>query len=141
MTRGPGVAGWIAIGCAIFVIAGASFVAAIVLVVFGALRASDPYKDSLRRAQADPRVIAALGSPIEPGFWMTGSIQVENDEGTVNMEYTIKGPKKGARLRVAGTKERGRWYYQQMVVAPKDAADIDLLISSERSTSTAPRGD
>ncbi|HEY0144488.1 MAG TPA: cytochrome c oxidase assembly factor Coa1 family protein [Thermoanaerobaculia bacterium] len=128
MSKGPGVAGWIAIGLGIFAVVVAAIVAAMALVVFGALRASDPYKDALKKAQSDPRVIAALGSPVEPGIWVNGKIDVNiDDDGTARLDIHLKGPKQKGDLRVEGTKTRGRWYYQRMVVTPARGGEIDLL--------------
>ena len=46
----------------------AGLVFVIASIVFGAIKSSDAYKSALVKAKADPRVVAALGSPIEDGI-------------------------------------------------------------------------
>ena len=127
---------WIALGCGVIVIGLIGFIAFIVFVVGAAMRSSDPYKEATRRAQSDPRVIEALGSPIKPGYFVSGSINTANDSGTCDIAVPVSGPKGKAKIYVTGTKERGRWSYSKMILTPETGAEIDLL--SEESPSTTP---
>ena len=54
-------------GCLGMLLLAAGFGFFIVTMVFGMMKQSDAYKMALARAKADPRVVAALGSPIEDG--------------------------------------------------------------------------
>ena len=135
--RGPGV--WIAIGCGIAFIGLISFVVFILFVVFGSIRQSTPYRDSVARAQNDPRVRAVLGTPIKPGFFFSGSINTQNRDGDAKLDIPLSGPKGKATLRVVATKTRGRWSYEQMIVTPQRGAEINLL--NEELKSTAPPGE
>ena len=58
-------------GCLAMLLLAAGFVFFIIAIVFGAMKSSDAYKMALARAKADPRVVSALGSPIEDGFFAT----------------------------------------------------------------------
>jgi hypothetical protein len=129
---------WVGLGCGVVFLGLIAFVAFIVIVVFGAMRSSEPYKEAMRRAQSDPRVVAALGTPIKPGMFVSGNIQTQNNEGTAKLDIPLTGPKGSATLHVEATKTRGRWDYNQMIVTPKQGAEIDLMTSPEGSTSTAP---
>ncbi len=129
---------WVGIGCGVVFVGLIAFIAFIVVVVFGAMRSSDAYKEAMQRATTDPRVVAALGSPVEASFLVSGNVQVNNNEGTAKLDIPIHGPKGSATLHVEATKTRGRWYYNQMIVTPKQGAEIDLMTSPEGSTSTSP---
>ncbi|HJQ40486.1 MAG TPA: cytochrome c oxidase assembly factor Coa1 family protein [Thermoanaerobaculia bacterium] len=129
---------WVGIGCGVAFVGLIAFIVFIVTVVFGAMRSSEPYKEAMRRATTDPRVIAALDAPVEASFFSSGNIQVQNNEGTAKLDIPIHGPKASATLHVEATKMRGRWYYNQMIVTPKSGPEIDLMTSPEGSTSTAP---
>lgn len=118
---------WVGLGCGVLVVGAVSFVAFIVFVVFAAMRSADPYKDGLQRAQHDPRVIEALGSPVEPGWFMSGSIKTENREGSANVSIPLHGPRGKASLYVVGTKHHGRWSYTEMTVTPEKGPEIDLM--------------
>lgn len=98
------------------------FIAGILTVVTGAMRSSDVYKESLARAQADPALIEQLGSPIEPGFFTSGSIKVNGGSGDADLSIPIHGPKGEATINVVATKRGGTWTYQSMRVG-----DVDLL--------------
>lgn len=127
---------WVVGGCGVIIVAGIAFVIFLFTVVVGAMRSSDAYRQGLTRAQNDSRVQEALGTPIEPGYFVSGSVNVENDEGTADINFAIKGPKGKAKVYVEGTKTRGRWTYTSMVVTPENGPEIDLL--SEESANTDP---
>ena len=118
---------WIGCGCGVLLLGLAAFVAFITFIVFAALRSAEPYKDGVARAQADPRVRAALGAPVEPGWLVSGSIHTENRSGDCDLSIALKGSKQNGRLRVIGTKDDGRWTYTRMTVRPDSGPPIDLL--------------
>ena len=128
---------WVGIGCGAVFIAGVGFVAFILVVVFGAMRSSTPYRESVERAQRDPRVIALLGSPVEPGYFFSGSVNTENRDGSATFDIPLRGPKGKATLRVEAIKKRGRWSYTEMIVTPPTGPEIDLL-TEESPRTTAP---
>ena len=118
---------WIGLGCGAMILMGFGLVAFIMVVVFGSMRASTPYRDAVTRAQTDPRVIALLGSPIEPGYFFSGSINTQNRDGDATFDIPLRGPKGKATLRVKAIKKRGRWTYTELIVTPPSGAEIDLL--------------
>lgn len=117
---------WVGIGCAGAIVIGVAFVAVILVVVVGSMRSSTPYKDAMQRAQNDPRVIEALGSPIKPGLFISGSIKTENRSGSAELSIPISGPKGKAKIYVVGTKSNGEWSYSTMTVTPATGEPIDL---------------
>src|SRR5215212_3621869 len=118
---------WIGIGCGVLIAGAVAFVAFMVFVVFASMRSSTPYKDGMAAARADSRVIEALGKPVEPGWFVSGSINTQNSSGECNLEIPLRGSKQGGSLHVVGTKEGGRWTYTRMVMTPKSGEPVDLL--------------
>jgi hypothetical protein len=118
---------WVGLGCGVLIAGAVAFVAFILFVVFASMRSAQPYQDGLHLAQRDPRVIAALGSPVEAGLLMSGSIKTENREGSANISIPLHGPKGKASLSVVGTKHRGNWSYSEMTVTLDKGGEIDLL--------------
>ena len=109
-----------------------AFVAAIVLVVFGAMKSTDIYKIAVARAKADPAVLEALGSPLEEGLFLSGKTNVNGSSGEADIAIPISGPKRKGTLYVVATKSAGRWEYKTMVVEVKGTGErIDLLKSGE----------
>ena len=93
-------------------------VTAIVGGVFGMIKSSEPYKYALAQAQSNPQVTAALGTPIEAGFFAGGNINLNNDDGAADLVIPIKGPKGSGTLFVTATKTDGVWTYQTLEVLP-----------------------
>lgn len=130
---------WIALGCVGILILGALAAAALVLVIFGAVKRSDVYAGALARARAHPGVVAALGEPIEPGFFVSGSVNVTGPSGEASLAIPLKGPKGKGKLYVEATKGAGEWQYQTLAFEPEGGgARIDLLAESAQSE---PPGD
>ena len=101
--------------------------AAIFLFVFGIIRSSEVYDTALARARADSTVVRLLGEPIEPGWWVSGSIQVSGPSGSADFEAPLHGPVGRGTLYVSAEKEAGRWRYKVLEVGVEGRDDrIDL---------------
>ena len=111
-------------GCLLIV---GAFVAIILVVVFGAIRSSDVYKGALTRAQSDPRVVAALGTPIEAGMIVGGNVNVNGGTGNAEINFPISGPKGKATVYAEARKSAGDWQYSVLTVKLADGSSIDLL--------------
>jgi len=117
---------WVALGCGALIVGLVAFVAFILIVVFGSMRSSTPYKDAMARAQNDPRVIEALGSPVKAGYFISGQINTNNNDGDVNITIPLHGPKGGGILEVKGKKSSDTWTYAVMKVTA-GGESIDLM--------------
>ena len=119
-------------GCLTLVIILAVFVGLIVVIVFSAMKSSDVYREALARAKASPAAVAALGSPIKDGMFVSGSTNVNGASGEANLAIPISGPKGEATLYVAATKSVGVWNYSSLVLEVKQTKRrIDLLQESK----------
>jgi hypothetical protein len=115
------------VGCLAPLLVCGGSIALIFVFVFGVMRSSEPYTEALARAKANPEVKAALGEPIEAGYWVNGSIDVSGPSGTAKIAIPISGPKKSATVYVDGTKTAGKWEYSTFEVAPDGGGNrIDL---------------
>jgi hypothetical protein len=108
-----------------------AFVSMIALIVGGtifSMRSSVPYQEALKRATADPRVVAVLGQPVKPSWMVNGSINVESPgSGHAQLDFTLTGPKGDANVNVVATRVRHVWYYNHITVTPKATGQpIDL---------------
>ena len=115
-------------GCLTLVVLIIVFASTIALVVFGAIKSTDIYKDALARAKANAAVKAALGSPIEEGFFISGSTNVNGAAGEANLSIPISGPKGKGTIYVEAKKSGGEWNYSRLVVEiDKTQQKINLL--------------
>ncbi len=117
------------VGCGVLFVLGIGFVAVIVFVVFAAIKSSDVYKGAMSRVKSDPRVIAVLGSPIEEGWLVMGSVKIDNGEGRANIDFPISGPKGRAGVHAEATLGRDGWKYSVLTVKPRGGPIIDLAAS------------
>jgi hypothetical protein len=127
LKEGKGPFFWIALGCSGCLTGLLIFIVLIYLIVATAMRQSTPLKTGLDAAAKDPRVIAALGEPVEGGYLFLGNISVEQNDGKADIRNSVSGPKGKGMLHIVGTKKDGVWTYQQMTVTPDGGAPIDLL--------------
>lgn len=104
------------------------FIALIFSVVLGSLKSSDVYKESIAKAQANPQVTAALGTPVTPGFWVSGNINVSDSSGNAELSIPISGPQGSGTIYVSATKSAGQWNYATMICAINSTGNrINLL--------------
>jgi len=120
------------VGCLLPVLVCGGSIITFFFLVFGAvtsaIKASDPYQEGMVRARANPGVVAAPGEPIESGWLISGSIDVDGSSGNVDASIPISGPKGSGTLYVVGTRTAGRWQYSTMEVEiPGRASRVDVL--------------
>ncbi len=119
-------------GClTLLVLVGGCF-GSIFMVAFTAMKSSDVYKDALVKAESNPEVVAALGTPITTGFFTNGSIHTDGPTGDAAFSIPLSGPKGKATIQLEAKKSAGEWTYSKLVVEVKDPPQrIDLLTEPE----------
>jgi hypothetical protein len=85
--------------------------------IFAAMKNSDVVKESLLRARSNPLVVQKLGTPIEEGWLVSGSINVSTTSGDADLSVPISGPKGKGNIYVTAHKSAGAWDYQVMEAA------------------------
>lgn len=102
--------------------------------VFGLLKSSEPYRLAMTMAQADARVAAALGEPVEPSRFLTGNIEVSGDTGHAELTIPLSGPKGRGSLHVVANMSGGRWVVEEAVLTVGQSGErIDFLDQSGES--------
>lgn len=115
-------------GCLTVLVLFAGFAAAIVFFVFGVMKSSDVYAQALERARAAPAVVEALGTPIEEGLFMSGSINVSGPSGHADIAIPLSGPHAKGTLYVVADKSAGEWRFRTLQLAVDGGGKrIDLL--------------
>ena len=99
----------------------------VIVFVFSVIKRSDVYREAFNRASSDPRVIAALGTPIDKGWWVMGKVNVDTEGGNANIDFPISGPKGNAKVHAAATYEGNAWKYSSLIVRPDTGPEIDIL--------------
>ena len=118
-------------GCLSLILLFGAFIAVVVGAASGMMKSSDAYKEGLARAQASAAVTEALGTPIAPGWFTSGSVNVSGGSGEAHLEIPISGPKGKGKIYVEATKSTGEWSYSKLeVVIAASGEHIDLLDGS-----------
>lgn len=94
----------------------AAEVTVFVLMLAGGMKNTAAFREALLRVRTDPAVVEAIGSPIEPGFFVAGNIRVVNDTGSAYFEYPVTAPGGRATVTVAATKSAGVWRITRLEV-------------------------
>jgi len=91
------------------------------------LKQSDAYKMAVARAKADSRVVAALGTPIEEGWYLSGKTNVNGGSGDADLSIPVSGPKGKGTIYAVATKSAGEWTYSKLQVKIESTGEtIDL---------------
>lgn len=93
-----------------------AFVVGILYVIFSDLTSSPVYIEALKAAQADSRVVQALGDPIQPGWLVTGSLEEQGISGDASLVIPISGSRKSGRLYASARKGNGVWQFYTLAV-------------------------
>jgi len=115
------------IGCGIIIALGFAAVIAIVVLVVNVIKRSDVYREAYSRSISDQRVIERLGTPIDKGWWVIGSIHIDDNGGTADFDFPISGPKGKARVHASATRDAEKWTYSSIIVRPDVGGEIDVL--------------
>jgi hypothetical protein len=115
-------------GCLVALVLVLGSCGALAFGILGVMKSTAPYQYGATLAQADARVAAALGEPIEFGMFPTGSINIENSLGQADLHIPIMGPQGSGTVHVLATRINGEWQYTTVTFRGDGSeSDIDLL--------------
>ena len=118
---------FVPVGCLAMAMFTALFFGAVVFGAFGMMKRSDVYREAVARAHASPAVVAALGTPIEEGRMVSGSIQQAGPGGTAQLEIPLSGPKGDGKLYLDAKRSLGKWEFNALVLETPAGSRVDLL--------------
>ena len=130
MTAGKGKpwVKWVVLGCSGLLLLVVFGIAACFSLVVGAVKKSGAYQEAMERARATPAVVEALGSPIEAGYFVSGSVSVEGGSGEAKLSIPLSGPKGKGTLYAEATKRANRWGFTLLELEVAGRSErIDLL--------------
>ncbi len=107
--------------------------------VMATLKNSDVARESLARAQANPVLIEKLGTPIQMGAWVGGSVNVTPADGNAELVMPLMGPKGSGVMAVSARKTAGKWHYLVMKVTVQGGGNVDLLNEAEQRQRDCPQ--
>ena len=122
-------------GCLLVVLLVGAFVASIFFFVFSMMKSNDAYQHSMDVARHDARVVAALGTPIEEGWFVSGSFDESGGSGQAQFSIPVSGPKGAGTIYVEARKSAGEWRYSTLVLEVDGSGKrVDLLPTPAQAT-------
>lgn len=110
-------------------------VAGLVFVLFSAMKSSDPYQHAVEVTKHDPGAVAALGSPVIPGWYLLGNINVSGSSGSADLAIPVAGSLRKGTIYVVAKKSAGRWTYSILELKVNgQQGRLNLLPRSNPST-------
>ena len=103
-------------------------VAAIGVLVFWLMRASDFYQHSVDIAVNNRAVIQALGEPVRPGWWVMGEISSSGMSESGDLRIPLKGSRGKGTLYAAGRVDAGRYTYFNLAVYVSGTGEVIDLV-------------
>jgi hypothetical protein len=113
-------------GCLGLMLLGGIVMGVIFFGVMSVIKNTDAYKSAIT-ATTSPEVQAELGTPITPGIFPMGSVNMNNGQGTADLSIPITGPKGAGTIHYKATSNGGSWKVSEFnVVISSDGKVIDL---------------
>lgn len=96
--------------------------------ILGLVKNSGAYTEAMAAARGDTAVVAALGTPIDEGFFVAGNVEINGQSGYAQMTIPISGPRGSGTLYVEAEKAGPEWYFHTLELAVDGTGEwIDLL--------------
>ena len=116
------------VGCVTPILLCGGCVTLVLTLVFGVMKSSAAYKDSLAAVQTNVQAQRVLGVPIEPGLIVTGRVETSGGSGSADIAYTVSGPNGSGTVHASAGKAAGQWTFSSLVLEIKNTGErIDLL--------------
>jgi len=103
-------------GCLVVLLIFGLFAGGIVYFVFKMIKQSDVYEDAVYTVSQNEACIEALGTPMEEGWFVSGSINITGSSGDADLTIPITGPYGEGTIFAVAEKKAGIWYYQLLEV-------------------------
>lgn len=120
------------VGCLALIVFSVGIAGALFCGVVSILKSSDAYKTGLQSVQNSSEVEAMIGAPVEAGFWLIGSVEINGGSGRANISFPVSGSNGSGQLHIVGKKIAGTWEYSVITFhSGEDEQTVDLLPPSD----------
>lgn len=105
-----------AIAAAVFYGLGALLFIGIFVAGFVVLFNLEPFETIKHEARINPEIARHVGSPVEVGSWVSGSVDDNGQTGDADVTVSVSGPLASGTLRMVSVKRNGVWIVRKMVL-------------------------
>jgi len=119
---------WVAIGCGAVVLLVVAAIVGGVVLLFGSFRSSQPVRMAVARAERNPEVQRALGTPLRVGWFISGNFNVSGSSGKADAQVPVTGPRGRGTIYLAAHKTAGEWSFDRLEIElPGHAERVNLM--------------
>ncbi|MBD5780965.1 hypothetical protein IEN85_15805 [Pelagicoccus sp. NFK12] len=122
---------WTRIGLLIIFVVFPFFFILLFTSIMGSMK-GEAYEMALSEISRNEDVIEHLGLPIEPGYFVTGSITTSGPKGEAHLSFTLEGTKEEATAAVYALKEMGTWSLEHVIVYNKERSWDFTVVSPKQ---------
>jgi Cytochrome oxidase complex assembly protein 1 len=91
------------------------------------IASSDVYRAAMRRTLASPCASALIGTNITPGWFTSGGLSENAEEGSADLSIPIHGEKGKGTLSLVAKKHDGAWTFDSLILST-DAGQANLTV-------------
>jgi len=106
-------------------------IAALFFGIQSVMKNNGAFELTMRELNASPAVVAAFGTPVEAGFFVSGSIETGGTSGKANLSVPISGPKAAGVAVAEAVVEVGRWKLLYLATRVEGADEVITVVARE----------
>ncbi|MDO8969959.1 MAG: cytochrome c oxidase assembly factor Coa1 family protein [Saprospiraceae bacterium] len=84
--------------------------------IMSLIKSSDAYQLGLKTALASPTAQEVLGTPIQDGMFVSGSVSGEGATGTADLGVSLSGSSHSGNLQIVATKKGDTWQLDSLTL-------------------------
>jgi hypothetical protein len=107
------------------------------LTVSKVIQGSPAFVEAMEKVNQSPEVASLIGTPVTPGFGISGEMNDKNGEGTANFTVPLTGTKGNGTLHVVAHGSGGKWEFSRIDVTAH-AKTIDVLAGDRKANQPPP---
>lgn len=130
----------IPLGCLVLFLLLGAFVTVLIAVIMASFHNSVAYQQAVAKASENQQVRALIGEPIQPGWFISGSINVNGSTGKADLSIPISGPRGKGSIRAIARKD-GVWNFTWLQVTIEGRSEIIDLLAGPASPPDDTRPD
>jgi hypothetical protein len=105
----------------------ATAVGALLTLLLGLMKSSEPYQHAVSVASSNPDVVRELGAPIAPGWYLSGGERESGSSGDADLAIPLKGKLRHGTVYVVAKKTDGVWSYDKLEMLV-DGHDVPIKL-------------
>ena len=98
----------------------------------GFLKNTDVYQMAMSEISSNPAVLAAVGEPVDAGFWVTGNVNMDlmDGSGHAQLQIPLSGSEASGDAIVQAIRSDGKWLIELLIVKVDGYSEPIVVINT-----------